>query len=93
MKDCKNMSQTSVSTATNLDELADFWDNHSLADHLEQTHPVAFEVHAQQRHRITIDPDVYTRMEEQAYVRGLMLETLVNLWLKERLQENVRATC
>lgn len=82
---------TSISKAQTLEEIADFWDTHSLADHWDETHEVEFEVRARRRRRVTIDPDVYARLEAQARVRGISLETLANLWLAERLQ-NVTQT-
>lgn len=82
---------TSISKAQTLEEIADFWDTHSLADHWDETHEVEFEVRARRRRRVTIDPDVYAQLEAQARVRGISLETLANLWLAERLQ-NVTQT-
>ncbi len=78
---------TSISKARTLDEIADFWDTHSLADYWEQTHEVEFEVRAKRRRRITLDPDIYVSIESCAAARGLLPETLVNLWLAERLQK------
>jgi hypothetical protein len=78
---------TSISKARTLEEIADFWDTHSLADYWDQTKEVEFEVRATRRHRVTLDPDIYARLEAQAHTRGVALETLVNLWLAERLQE------
>lgn len=69
------------------DEIADFWDTRSLADFWDQTQEVAFEVRARRRRRVTLDPEVYTQIEAQARTRGVLPETLVNLWLAERLQE------
>jgi hypothetical protein len=48
---------------------------------------VTFEVRAPRRHRIALDPDVYTQIEAQAQRRGISPETLINLWLLERLQK------
>jgi hypothetical protein len=79
-------SFTSISKARTLDEVAAFWDTHSLADHWDQTHEVEFEVRAARRRRVTLDPEVYTRVEAEARARGILPETLVNLWLVERLQ-------
>ena len=79
--------RTSLSQAGTLDEIAEFWDSHSLADYWDQTHEVEFEVRARRRRRVTLDPDVYSRVEAEARVRGLLPETLVNVWLTERLQE------
>lgn len=82
---------TSISKARTLDEIADFWDTHSLADYWDQTQEVEFEVRAQRRRRVTLDPEVYARVEAQARARGISPETLVNLWLAERLQETGKA--
>ena len=78
---------TNISKAKTLEEIAEFWDTHSLADYWDQTHEVEFEVRAKRRRRITLDPDVYAQVEAQAHTRGILPETLVNLWLIERLQE------
>lgn len=76
-----------ISKAGTLEEIGDFWDSHSLADYWDQTHEVDFEVRAQRRRRITIAPEIYARLEALARRRGVLPETLVNLWLSERLQE------
>jgi hypothetical protein len=76
-----------ISAGRTIEEIAEFWDTHSLADHWDQTHEVEFQVRAQRRRRVTLDPDVYARLEAQARARGVQPETLVNLWLSERLQE------
>ena len=82
----KNKKVTSISQAQTLDEIAEFWDSHSLDDYWDQTREVDFEVRVQRRRRITLDPEIYARIEAQARVRGISPETLVNLWLTERLQ-------
>lgn len=80
---------SSISKAATLEEIGEFWDSHSLADYWDQTYEVEFEVRAQRRRRVTLDPEVYAKLEGQARSSGLLPETLVNLWLAERLQENV----
>ena len=77
---------TSISKARTIEEIADFWDTHSLADYWDQTHEVEFEVRAQRRRRVALDPEVFQKVEVQARRRGLLPETLVNLWVVERLQ-------
>jgi hypothetical protein len=91
MNEPKDTQHTSISKARSLEDIADFWDTHSLADYWDQTHEVTFEVRAQRRRRITLDPEVYAQVEAQAHTRGLSPETLVNLWLQERLQERESA--
>jgi hypothetical protein len=80
-------SASGISKARTPGEIGDFWDSHSLADHWDQTREVELEVTALPRRRVTLDPTVYTEIEAQARARGLMLETLVNLWLAERLHQ------
>ena len=91
MKEPEDIPRTSISKTRTLEEIADFWDTHSLDDYWDQTHEVAFEVRAQRRRRITLDPEVYARVEAQARARGLLPETLINLWVMERLQESGKA--
>lgn len=87
MSKSKSTQVASISQARTLEGIAEFWDTHSLADYWDQTREVEFEIRAKRRRRITLDPDVYARVAVQAHARGLSPETLVNLWLTERLQE------
>jgi len=78
---------TSISKARTTEEIADFWDTHSLADYWDQTHEVEFEVRIKHRRRVTLTPEVYARVEAQARKSGVLPETLINLWLVERLEK------
>jgi hypothetical protein len=86
MNENNETKTTSISKASTLDEIAAFWDTHSLDDYWDQTKEVEFEVRAKRRRRVTLDPEIFKRLETQAQVRGILPETLVNLWLAERLQ-------
>lgn len=79
--------KTVISQAQTAEEIANFWDAHSLDEYWDQTYEVEFEVTAQRRRRVTLDPDVYAQVAKQARVRGVSPETLVNLWMSERLQQ------
>jgi hypothetical protein len=57
---------TSISKARTIEEIADFWDTHSLADYWDQTHEVEFEVRAQRRRRVTLDPEAIVRQRERS---------------------------
>lgn len=83
----ENENVTSISKARTLDEIAEFWEAHSLADYWDQTQEADFEVRAKRRRRVTLEPSIYEHIESQARARGLLPETLVNLWLAERLQQ------
>jgi hypothetical protein len=86
MSDSRHENLTSISEARRMEEIGNFWDEHSLADFWDKTHEVEFEVRAKRRRRVTLEPEVYQRIEEQARARGIAPETLVNVWLVERLE-------
>lgn len=81
----KKKNTTSISKASSLEEVAEFWDTHSLADYEAQTHEVEFEVRAARKRKVSLAPEVYDQIEAQALAKGIQAETLVNLWLSERL--------
>ena len=85
MNESDKPQMTGISKAQTLEEIAEFWDTHSLADYWDQTHEVEIEVRAERRRRVTLDPDLYSRVEALARLRGVMPETLVNLWIAERV--------
>ena len=85
MEENSDNHKSGISNAETPEEIGEFWDSHSLSDHWDKTHEVEFEVRAQRRRRVTVDAEVYARLEEQARTRGVTAETLVNLWLSERL--------
>ncbi len=78
---------TSVSKAHSLDEIAEYWDSHSLTDDWDNLPDVKLEVRALPRQRIVIAPDLYEKLASRARIQGLSPETLANLWLAERLLE------
>lgn len=75
---------TSISKASTYEEIAEFWDTHSLADYWDQTYEVEFEVRIPRR--VSIEADLFARIAEESRRRGISPETLVNLWMAERLQ-------
>ncbi len=92
MNENDGKSVSSISQARTLEEIAQFWGTHSLADYWDETHEVEFEIRARRRRRITLDPEVYGGIKNEAQMRGLMPETLANLWLAERLKTSSDAS-
>ena len=89
MSENSSTKRTEISEANSVKEIAAFWETHSLADHWEETKPAHFTVRALRRRRVTLDPEIFAQIEALAQKRGVMPETLVNLWLSERLQRPV----
>ena len=77
---------TSISKARTLREIGDFWDSHDAADFEAETYPVDFDMDVQtRRHYVAMDPELLKRLRQEAQARGLSAESLINLWLQERL--------
>lgn len=86
MNESDQEGRTTISQASTLEEIGAFWDSHSLVDYAEETPEVSFELRAQRRRRITLDPELYVRLEAEARTRGISPEALVNRWVTEKLQ-------
>ena len=86
--DCMSANKATPPT-DNLEAIADFWDTHSVADYWDQTEPVEFEFDpkARRHYLIAVDPDLIARIRTVAQRRGLQTESLINLWLEQRVQE------
>jgi hypothetical protein len=74
-----------------LDDIAEFWDTHSTADYEDMTHEVQFDVRlrkrAEQARIVTLVPELSETLQALANARGVSLETLVNVWLTEKVLE------
>jgi len=69
-----------------LAEAAEFWDSHDFADYWDETQEVEFEVRIPRRRRVSLAAHIEDRVAEEARQEGVSIETLVNLWLAERLR-------
>lgn len=69
----------------NIEEAAEFWDKHSLADYWDETQAVDIEVRIPRRMRITLAAELAQQVVKAARREGVSVETLVNLWVAERL--------
>ncbi|HEY3135593.1 MAG TPA: CopG family antitoxin [Blastocatellia bacterium] len=71
---------------SNLDEAVEFWDTHSLADYEEYWKDVQCEINIKRRtYQISVDSSLYQKLRRAARARGVSAETLVNLWLQEKV--------
>jgi len=76
-------------TFTSYEDMATFWDTHSLADYWDQTEPATFDVAPEVRRRyvVAVDREVLGRVQRLARTRGISSESLINLLLEQRLRE------
>ena len=85
-----SVSRSSISKARSYREIGAFWDTHDLAEYWELTHPVEFEVDIQSE--VTyypLDTTLSERIRSIARQRGISSETLLNLWVQEKLQKQI----
>ena len=80
--DANNVSR--ISQADTLEKMGEFWDTHDFTDfdNLE-TPDVEFQIAC----AVPIELDLLAAVEQQARQRGVQVETLINLWLQQKLAE------
>ena len=72
---------------TTLEELSDFWDTHSSADYEEVMEPVDAEIDLfSSKVYCPVAKDLLRQVRRQAREQGVSTETLINLWLQEKLR-------
>jgi dihydroneopterin aldolase len=70
-----------------IEEATEFWDTHDLADYADITEEVTATVDLQRRrYLVALAPDIATQLGAEARRQGVSAETLINLWLSERLK-------
>ncbi len=79
--------RSSVSQATTYEGMGEFWDTHDFTEH----DPGGPDESVAVRQSVAVEADLLTLIEQQASLRGVSLETLVNLWLQQRLAEETKA--
>jgi len=83
------MSESSISHAQSYKEIGEFWDMHDLAEYWEQTEPAEFLVDIQSQIRYyALESSLADKIAEIAKQRGVSAETLLNLWIQEKLKES-----
>jgi CopG antitoxin of type II toxin-antitoxin system len=67
-------------------EAAEFWDTHDLSEYWDLTRETSFEVDLQRHLFLTaLEPDLAKRLVACARKQGVSTETLINVWLAEKL--------
>lgn len=85
-------SKSSISRASSYQEIGEFWDTHGLGDYWDQTKPARFEVDIQSEAiYYPVEPGLSAQISSIAKRRGVSPETLLNLWLKEKVVEEIPA--
>lgn len=67
---------------------AEFWDTHDVSDYLDLTEEVSDVQIKLKRKHFKIEPDITAELSKRAREKGISTETLINLWLQEKLFES-----
>ena len=86
-----NRNRASISKGRSYAEIGEYWDSHDLAEVFDQTKPVEIEVEIRsQKHYYSLERRLSDQVTAIAKTRGVSPETLVNLWIREKVGESER---
>lgn len=74
---------SSISKADADEKIGEFWNSHDFTDFDTEVPDVKFEVTC----TVPIEVELLNEIEKQAHKRGVKVETLVNLWLQQKVAE------
>jgi predicted DNA binding CopG/RHH family protein len=74
---------------TSFEQLANFWETHDLTDYEEQLHEVSYKVARKPTRQfvVTLSDELTQTMRKAVHHEGVSMQTLVNLWVQERLRQ------
>ena len=80
--------KSSISRGKTYKEIGSFWDTHALSDFWEQTRKAAIDVEIESEMTYySLDRKLSEKVQSIAQKRGVSADTLINLWVQEKLQE------
>jgi len=80
--------RSSLSKGKSYREISDFWDVHDLSDFWDKTKKVDFKADIESEATYyVLDKKLSEKIQAIAQKRGISADTLVNLWIQEKLQE------
>jgi hypothetical protein len=78
--------RSSISKAASYEEMGEFWDTHDADEFWEQTEPAEIEFDiTTERVYYPLGKTLSEKLSEAARHEGVSAETLLNLWVQERL--------
>jgi hypothetical protein len=74
---------SSISKANTDEKIGEFWNTHDFTEFDTDAPDIEFEIVC----NVPIEAQLFSELEKQARKRGVKVETLVNLWLQQKLVE------
>ncbi len=85
------ISQAAISQASSYEEMGEYWDDHDAGEIWDQTKPAEFDVGIRsERTYYSIGRGLSERLGQIARSQGISAETLLNLWVQEKVLEAPR---
>ncbi len=89
----KEEGRSSISDARSYREMGEYWDTHDAGEIWEQTEPAEFEVDLrQEKVYYPVGRSLSARIAEIAREQGISSETLLNLWVQEKVLQLGRSS-
>jgi hypothetical protein len=83
-------NRSSLSDASSYKEIGEYWDSHDLAEAWGKTRKVEFDVVIEsERTYCAIEKDLSEKVHSLARKKGVSSDTLINLWIQEKIQEQL----
>ncbi len=80
-------NRSSIAKAQTYKEIGEFWDSHDLSDYWEITEATEFDMDIQSEVTYyAVDNKLSEKIRMIAKQHGISADTLLNLWVQERLQ-------
>ena len=81
-------NRSSISKARSYSEIGEFWDKHDLSDYWGKTRKVKFDVVLEpEATYYPVQKDLSEKIQSEARKQGVSSDTLVNLWLEQKIKE------
>ena len=81
-------NRSSLSHAASYKEIGDFWDTHGISEFWDKTKEASFEVDVESEVTYyAVDRILSDKLQMLAQKRGVPADTLINLWVQEKLRE------
>jgi hypothetical protein len=83
-----NEGKSSISQGQSYQEIGEYWDDHDLCEVWDETQPADFVVSGRAKTTYyPVESTLAQKLHALAQQRGISAETLVNLWLQEKITQ------
>lgn len=81
-------NKSSISKANSYQEIGEYWDAHDASEVWDKTEEVSFEVDLKSDvFYYAVETSLSSKLHSIAERRGVSAETLINLWLQEKVNQ------